>query len=76
MKIVCDKCDYVIDRDNYIDGKIVEEYKNIFGTFCPNCKKIIKSQKKPFENKSKENKMKILREEMIKKLRKNIKGEI
>ncbi len=75
MKIICDKCEYVIDRDKYIDGQMVEEYKNIYGTTCPNCKNTIKTLKKPFLNKEQEMKKEILREEMREKLRKNIKGE-
>ena len=74
MKIVCDKCEYIIDRDKYIKGQLVEEYKNMFGTICPKCGNNIKSFKKPFINKEME--MEILREEMREKLRKNIKGEI
>ena len=76
MKIVCDKCGHIIDRDKYVDGEIVEEYKNIFGTTCPNCNYTIKPFKKPFFNEHKEAKMERLREEMRQKLRKNIKGEI
>jgi len=75
MKIICDKCEYTIDRDKYVDGKLVEEYKNIFGTVCPICKSIIKPFKKPFFDENKKNKMELLREEMREKLRKNIKGE-
>ena len=76
MKIICDKCGYIINRDKYINGRLVEEYKNIFGTTCPNCKNIIKPFKKIFFNKKKDDKMEILREEMREKLKKNIKGEI
>jgi len=76
MKIICDKCEYVIDRDKRIDGELVEEYKNVFGTTCPKCKHVIKSFKKPFSDEEKEMRMGILREEMREKLRKNIKGEI
>ena len=70
MKIICDKCEYVIDRDKYINGEIVEEYKNIFGTSCPNCRYTIKPLKEPFFDKKKDDKMNILREEMREKLRK------
>ncbi len=76
MKIICDKCEYIIDRDKYIEGQLVEEYKNIFGTICPKCGNNIKPFKKAFINKDKEMEMEILREEMREKLRKNIKGEI
>lgn len=76
MKIICDKCDWVIDRDKYVDGKMVEEYQNVYGTTCPNCWHTIKPLKKPFQNEKKEVKMEIIREEMREKLRKNIKGEM
>ena len=76
MKIICDKCEYVIDRDKYVDGELVEEYKNIFGTICPNCMCVIRPFKKPFFDEKKDVKIKLLREEMREKLRKNIKGEI
>jgi hypothetical protein len=36
MKIICDKCDWVIDKDTYVNGELVEEYKNVYGTTCPN----------------------------------------
>lgn len=76
MKIICDKCKYIINRDKYIDDQLVEEYNNVFGTTCPNCGYMIRSSKKPFFDKSKEMKMEILREEMREKMRKNLKGEI
>jgi hypothetical protein len=75
MKIICDKCEWVIDKDKYVDGELVEEYKNVFGTTCPNCWHTIKPFKKPFSDKKRDDKMEILREEMRDKLRKNIKGE-
>jgi hypothetical protein len=76
MKIVCDKCEYIIDKDIHdIDGNLIEEYKNVFGTICPNCKiKIEPFQKSSFEE-QREIKMERLREQMRDKLRKNIKGE-
>jgi hypothetical protein len=76
MRITCDKCKWVIDRDQYADGELVEEYKNTFGTTCPNCWHVIKPLKKPFTNEKKEMEMAILQEEMRDRLRKNIKGEI
>jgi hypothetical protein len=75
MKIICDKCDWVIDKDTYINGELVEEYKNVYGTTCPNCWHTIKPFKKPILDEKKEAKMEIMREEMREKLRKNIKGE-
>ena len=75
MKIICNKCEYVIDRDIYINGRLVEEYKNIFGATCPNCKNVISPLKNPFFDEKKQMKIEILREEMRTKLRKKIKGE-
>ena len=74
LKIICNKCEYVIDRDKYIDGVLVEEYKNTFGTFCPKCNSLISPIKKPFFQEKKEMDMEILKEEMRDKLRK--KGEL
>ena len=76
MKIICDKCECLIDRDIVVDGRAVDEYVNVFGTDCPNCNNVIKSSKKPFSDDKKEMKMEIMREEMREKLKKEIKGEI
>ena len=75
MRIICYKCDWVIDKDMYVYGEIVEEYKNTFGTTCPNCWHTIKPLKNLIRDEKKEAKMEIMREEMREKLRKNIKGE-
>jgi len=75
MKIICDKCGNIINRDNYVDKKLVEEYNNIYGTVCLNCGNIIKSIKNPLFNENKELKAEILREEMREKIRKRIQGE-
>ena len=76
MRIICDKCGNIINRDKYVDGELVEEYKNIFGTTCLECKNLIKPSKKPFFNEEEEIKKEMLREEMREKLRKKIQGEI
>lgn len=76
MRITCSKCGWVIDKDIYVEEELVEEYKNVFGTTCPNCWHTMKPLKKPFHNEEKEAKMEIMREVMREKLRKNIKGEI
>ena len=70
MKVICDKCEYVVDRDKKIDGHLVEEYKNMFGTTCPNCGYFIKSVEKPFIDEKKEMEKEILKEKMREKLRK------
>ena len=41
MKVICDKCEYEYD----IGGK--GEYKNTYGTRCPNCKNLIKPDQEP-----------------------------
>lgn len=73
MKIICDKCDYVINRDKYIEGRLIEEYDNIYGTHCPNCGKLIKSSKKLISVNN-ENKLKIelLKNEIREKLKNKI----
>ena len=45
MEVICNKCGYVVNKDKYIKGKLIEEYKNIYGTVCPKCGNIIKSFK-------------------------------
>jgi NAD-dependent SIR2 family protein deacetylase len=69
MRIVCDKCNWVIDKDKYVDGVLVEEYENTFGTSCPNCYHTIRPLKQPFQDKKRDKKLKILQEEMREKLR-------
>ena len=69
MKIICDKCDYVIDRDKIIEGEVVEEYKNIYGTTCPNCKNIIRPYKKPQFVKDNELKLELLRNQVREKIK-------
>ena len=75
MRIICNKCENVIDRNKYIDGKIIEEYENIYGTYCLNCGELIKPLKKISFNEEKKLEMEILKNEMIEKLKKNIQGE-
>jgi len=75
MEVVCNKCGYVINRDKYINGQLIEEYKNIYGTHCSNCKKIVEPLKKYSLNSEKELDIEILRNEMREKLKKKIQGE-
>ena len=70
---MCYKCETIIDRDKYINGQLIEEYQNIYGTICPKCGSLIKSligHSLTDENKLK---MEILRNEMRKKMKKRIK---
>lgn len=69
MKIICEKCGYAIDRDKRIKGHIVEEYKNIYGTYCPKCGELNKSFAKLDIMDNRKDKMELLREEMRNKLR-------
>jgi len=75
MEIMCDKCDFVINKDKYEDGFRIEEYKNVYGTLCPNCGHIIKPISKPkFVQNYEINKMKLqfdFLEILRKKLRRN-----
>jgi len=75
MIIICDKCDYTIDRDKYFNGELIEEYTNTYGTECPNCNHVIKPDKKPFTNLKEEQDIELFKEEMLKKLRNKIQGE-
>lgn len=75
MKILCSNCGFIINRDKYIHGFIVEEYINIYGTHCPNCgffiEPIIESNiKKDFDDKNNK-----LKQEVLERLRKKITGE-
>ena len=74
MEIKCYECGNVINRDVYKNGILVEEYKNIHGTYCK-CGNFIRPLKKTFSNEDKEMKMEILKEDMREKLRKKLKGE-
>jgi hypothetical protein len=76
MTIVCDKCGYVLCRDRYIDGVLVEEYENIYGTHCPECKHFIKSLNKPKFISDAELKLELLREEMRQKMRQKFRRNI
>ncbi len=72
MRIICEKCNYIIDRDKIIEGQIVEEYKNIYGTSCPECGTINGPSTKPPMMVEMDAKMESLREEVREKLRKKL----
>lgn len=69
MEIVCPKCEYVIDRDKYIEGQLIEEYNNIYGTCCPKCGKFIAPLQKSKFFTNNELKRELLREEMRERLK-------
>ena len=78
MEIECDKCGFIINRDKYINGKLVEEYFNKYGTNCPKCKNIIKPIKslKDIEKiEEKELKLKEFQNIMRNKIREKINKE-
>lgn len=71
MKIICKECDYIIDRDKIIEGQIVEEYKNIYGTRCPKCNTLNRPFSKSVWEKEKKAQMELLRERAREILRKD-----
>lgn len=75
MQIVCFNCGYVINRDVYMDGILIEEYKNIYGTTCPHCGHVIKPDKHVAFVEEMENKKRKFSSIIIGKLRKKILGE-
>ena len=72
MKITCSNCGYLIDRDKIIEGQIVEEYKNIYGTICPECGKFNKPSIEANEMIEKKAQLELLREQVRDKLRKKL----
>ncbi len=72
MKIICSNCGYLIDRDKIIEGQVVEEYKNIYGTTCPKCGKFNEPMIVSTEMTEKKNKLELLREQVRDKLRKKL----
>lgn len=75
MQIICDNCQYVINRDKYINGKLVEEYSNTYGTRCPQCGYLIKPLKKPMFIEEQENKKMALIASILNKIKKKIVGD-
>jgi len=72
MKSICNSCGYIIDRDKIIKGKIVEEYKNMYGTRCPKCGTFNKPSLSEIGLTEKQVKMALLREQVLDKLRKKL----
>ena len=75
MTIICNKCGEVINKDKYFGEKLIEEFKNIYGTKCPKCGIIIKTDHKPFFNENRDLKMAMLKCEMKEKMKKKMQGE-
>lgn len=61
MKIICKKCNHIIDRDKIIEGQIIEEYKNIYGTRCPKCNTLNMPFSKSVWEKERKAQMELLR---------------
>lgn len=72
IKIICKNCGYVIDRDKIIEGQIVEEYENIYGTRCPKCRTLNKSSIEAPEIIERQVQLELLREQVRDKLRKKL----
>lgn len=72
MDILCDNCGHLFSRDLVVNGEVIEEYHNVYGTHCPQCGFFIKPIRKPpfvqaMEDKTEELKMQI-RERLRQKL--------
>ena len=72
MRIICSNCSYTIDRDKIIEGQIVEDYKNIYGTRCPKCGTFNKPSIEATEMIEKRTQLELLREQVRDKLRKKL----
>ena len=72
MKTTCNNCGYLIDRDKIIEGQVVEEYKNIYGTTCPKCGKFNKPLIEATEMIEKKAQLELLREQVRDKLREKL----
>jgi len=69
MKNTCRECGYLIDRDKIIEGQVVEDYKNIYGTHCPKCGKFNEPSIVSTEMTEKQAQLELLREQVRNKLR-------
>ena len=74
MEIICEHCGFVMNRDKKIDREIVEEYRNVYGTYCSNCGKKIAPQITIKDLTEKENRKNILIEKVRERLRKLVGG--
>lgn len=71
MDIYCYHCGFVFNRDKFFNGKLIEEYVNVYGTLCPRCEKVVKPLKELSSTKNKE-KLEMLKIDFLNKLRKKI----
>jgi predicted small metal-binding protein len=79
MDIICDSCFFKFNRDQCFNNSVVEEYKNIYGTICPQCGKRIRGISEnifsEMVQRANQEKMKELTEEMLNKIRESISKE-
>lgn len=68
-EIFCDNCEHVFKKQSKINGKVIEEYDNIYGCYCPECGFFIKPDKEIKIIKENKQKINILRKKMLNKLR-------
>lgn len=73
-KIYCDNCEHVFNKQTEFNGKVIEEYDNIYGCYCPQCSFFIKPENEIKIVKENKQKINILRKKMIKKLRRHENG--
>lgn len=74
MNIFCYHCNKYFSRDKEKNGKIIEEYRNVYGTFCPLCNNFVASENKNDIYKEIDLKMELLRESMRERLRKKFRS--
>ncbi len=72
MKTICKKCGYTIDRDKIIEGQVVEEYENIYGTRCPKCNTLNRPFLKIAWEREKQVRMDLLRRQARERLRERL----
>ena len=69
MDIICEHCNFSFNRDSKFLNQNVEEYRNIFGSICPNCGKKIEPLIQPLFIKEIKRKEEELRLEVLKKIK-------
>lgn len=72
MEILCDQCGHLFSRDTVINGEVIEEYKNVYGTTCPKCGFFIRPIRKPQFIQDWEEAREVLRMQALEKIRTKI----
>jgi hypothetical protein len=75
MEVLCDKCGYLFSRDVVINGEVIEEYQNVYGTHCPKCGFFIKPVRKPAFVEAIEEKNELLKMQVLQRLREKLASE-